>query len=404
MSAAAITSAACHDASYSGSAEMQSFFSSHGTTWQWLSDYGGGMSATDKDHRDKSHANSILRSQCVIVTPNTRFQVVTVGGKGTAGSVNGIPARVYGDTTELGFLGVALHLVSTSQWVLSRRRSSSGREPETLTFTSEDLADYVGQAVTVDIVDTFHGKWGWIYARSFLIQGSCQAAALGAEVARFNELMLQERQRAETAEAALEAERVRCSHLDAQVLELTAQLAAAVSAEAGQVAPKRPAAKEAEMHAHTEIGAKEQAALEARIAELETRLKASEAAHKATGSTEERKERVERRAGALGAETSQEDLDLRKRIQELQAQLARSEHASASLKDAASRAADQMQQQAAKIRELERRLGEGEGYVVQAMGSAVRGFSRLVRCMKPQRTADDPATCGERVQLQLDQG
>lgn len=358
--------AACHDASFSGCDEMRSYFTSFGVTWQWLSDHGGGMSAADKDKRDKSHPSAIFRSQCIVVVPNTRFHMVVTGGKGSTESVAGCRASVNGNTSEKGFLGVAIHLVSDGKWVLSKRRSSSGTKPETLSFASDDLAPYVGQTVTVDVIDTCHGKWGWLYASSFLMQGTCPAVALGAEVQRAKDSLAAEKERAEGLAETARAEQNRSANLMAQLTKLSE----------GELSEGQKDAAQA-------------IALQARVAELEALLAASELqAKKAQHAVEELEKHAEARNKELATATDPGPVELKdesQRIRELQAQLAQSERSCTSVKEAASRAADQLQEQALRMRELELRLGEGQGTIVQAVSSVAQNFSRLARCMKPRR-------------------
>merc|ERR1711904_627761 len=99
-----------------------------------------------------------------------------------------------------------------------------------------------------------------------------------------------------------------------------------------------------------------------------------------------------------------EDSDLRMQIRDLKIRLQRSEASANALKSAASRGAEQLQMQTNKVRELERRLGDGEGMVVGVTVGAVHGVARLIRCMVPSRGPADAETPQETTRLRSDWG
>lgn len=167
---------------YDHRAGMEGFFhTSLGGKWKWrVTLYCRGMVI---DARDYVHQQAILRSDSFIVTTSSVITVVTQGGKGCLDSVVGMPAKVEGMTTGKGFLGIGIQDVAQGRWVLSKRKTVNGASTwregdpgsqgagneEVLTFDSKELAPLAGKEVTVDIIDTFSGAWGWICASSATI-------------------------------------------------------------------------------------------------------------------------------------------------------------------------------------------------------------------------------------------
>jgi len=163
----------CYDGVYSGSSGMKSFFVSFGSPWQYQDNYGG-MMATPPVGRDRIHHKSVLRSLPFVVTANSRISLKTRGGHGKTFSVEAQPAEFSGLATSEGFIGAAVRNIRTNRWVVSKTRLFSVDEVETLTFTQEELRPFVGEEVTVDIIDTFAGVWGWIAVDDFVLQGTCR--------------------------------------------------------------------------------------------------------------------------------------------------------------------------------------------------------------------------------------
>mmetsp|Transcript_88293 Transcript_88293/g.230389 ORF Transcript_88293/g.230389 Transcript_88293/m.230389 type:complete len:545 (+) Transcript_88293:85-1719(+) len=132
------------------------------------------------DARDYAHSQCVLRSKPFTLSPTTNVDVVTQGGVGAKASIAGLPVHFEGLSTDDGFLGVAIRDVAADQWLLSKRRSFCGGSTwkkhdsrllegtgseETLTFSPQELGPFAGREVTLDVVDTFHGAWGWICIR-----------------------------------------------------------------------------------------------------------------------------------------------------------------------------------------------------------------------------------------------
>merc|ERR1712203_75225 len=97
----------------------------------------------------------------------------------------------------------------------------------------------------------------------------------------------------------------------------------------------------------------------------------------------------------VGKPDSESDKEMRQRLRDMEGQLARAEGSAAALQDAASRAAERLQLQAVRERELEAKLAslgsvDGASWGVRAVLGAVGGMSTLVttatsRCVKSKK-------------------
>merc|ERR1711920_803268 len=99
----------------------------------------------------------------------------------------------------------------------------------------------------------------------------------------------------------------------------------------------------------------------------------------------------------VGASRSEPETEkeMRQRLRDMEGQLARAEGSAAALQDAASRAAEKLQAQAVRERELEARLAgigsvDGANWGVRAALGVVGGVGMLVnsatsRCLRPNR-------------------
>mmetsp|Transcript_61389 Transcript_61389/g.176718 ORF Transcript_61389/g.176718 Transcript_61389/m.176718 type:complete len:533 (-) Transcript_61389:20-1618(-) len=178
---------------FSGKVGMGSFFQKrvHGTKWRWrVCTFCRGVVV---DARDYAHQRAILRSWPFTVTGATSIEVLTQGGVGAQESVVGLPAVAEGMTEKSGFLGVAIRDNATNIWLACKRRTfcggstwKEGRDPENgegagneqaLLFTQEELAPFAGTEVTIDVVDFYHGAYGWIAVRRVTIAGIDMAGA-----------------------------------------------------------------------------------------------------------------------------------------------------------------------------------------------------------------------------------
>lgn len=162
----------CFDGTYVGKDDMLSFFEPFGSQWTYDADFGGLM-ATLPESRDDGHHKSMLRSIALTVTSTMSFSVTTKGGKSPISDVKNFEPDLKGAATVHGFLGVALRSLRTGRWVLSKTRNLGGEDQEVIAFTAVDLQPLVGHQITIDIVDTYVGLWGWIAVDDFELQGSC---------------------------------------------------------------------------------------------------------------------------------------------------------------------------------------------------------------------------------------
>ena len=131
---------------------------------------GGEPSATSGDDivrpdpwgsRDDAHDTLHLQSTAFTLDDSGDLSLDLFGGKGSASSpvsnISSLPAAASGS----GFQGVALHRVSDGQVLLSGRKFSNAGT-QTITFSANQLDPYVGQDVQLNLIDYYHGGWGWV--------------------------------------------------------------------------------------------------------------------------------------------------------------------------------------------------------------------------------------------------
>ena len=71
-----------------------------------------------------------------------------------------------------GWKGVALRRVSDGAFVLAKPRTSEGDTMVTVTFTTAELAPYVGVHCTLDLINSEKGGWGWLSMDNVSIPGA----------------------------------------------------------------------------------------------------------------------------------------------------------------------------------------------------------------------------------------
>lgn len=113
--------------------------------------------------RDLPHDPLLVRSD--------RFQLDSSGpltfvlGAGASGAVP------TGAGPANGVQGVALRRVSDGNRVLTAA-ANFANSTATITWTAAQLAPYVGQEFTIDVIDTRNGGWGWMIADDFSVPGA----------------------------------------------------------------------------------------------------------------------------------------------------------------------------------------------------------------------------------------
>eukprot|EP00927_Polykrikos_kofoidii_P053762 TRINITY_DN48324_c0_g1_i1.p1 TRINITY_DN48324_c0_g1~~TRINITY_DN48324_c0_g1_i1.p1 ORF type:complete len:988 (+),score=147.72 TRINITY_DN48324_c0_g1_i1:232-3195(+) len=163
-------------ATFESEDEIRKFFPDmFGAIWQWWNSATigeRGFSSVERPNQDSfpivdEHPSSVLRSQPLLYTSGFEIFVRTFGGTGgqATSSQNGRPSAPSNQTTSIrGFLGVAIQDVATSTWVLSKARKADGWQEsgqEIFAFNAAELAPLAGKAITVDVIDEYHGMWGF---------------------------------------------------------------------------------------------------------------------------------------------------------------------------------------------------------------------------------------------------
>jgi len=152
------------------------FHAAAGTSWHWITKGDGsdlGMTATEYSVRDNGHQLSIFRSTPFYLSAATEISLSIAGGKGESETVDGVNVDEY-TTSSIGsgFMGVAIRSEDTNRWIISKRRSNNNYDHETITFESAELGAHAGKHVTLDLIDAYHGGWGWIAVKQVIFSGS----------------------------------------------------------------------------------------------------------------------------------------------------------------------------------------------------------------------------------------
>lgn len=166
------------DGTYTGAAQLaERFPTSLGKKWQWYDVFRNnepGMSPVVQDLRDQQHPETILRSTPFTVTDDMTISLTVMGGYGDKKNVDGGIADVAARrTTPSGFVGVAIQNVRTGIWSKSlTKRAKSEADSETIEFVKGSFGN-AGDLITIDIIDTYHGYFGWLSVSSVTINNGC---------------------------------------------------------------------------------------------------------------------------------------------------------------------------------------------------------------------------------------
>ena len=104
--------------------------------------------------------------------------VFLLGGKGGASAPSGSLSSLPPSSSTTGFLGVALRRISDGAYLLHTRRSANAQYAawEGHGWTSSQIAqaiegDAPNETYCVDVIDQFHGGWGWLVVDSVTVRG-----------------------------------------------------------------------------------------------------------------------------------------------------------------------------------------------------------------------------------------
>jgi hypothetical protein len=163
---------------------------STGNQWVWtaetsiwfVSPYSGSYAVGQSNYvgpdsgADTANSTRIFRSPefTFVSTDTIDATVYLVAGSGGAASLSGNVADLQAESSSTGFMGVALRDVTTGTYVASVHLSP----PYTTTWSplSFDLSSIDrSHTYTLDLVDAFHGSWGWVGMDSVTLTGASVA-------------------------------------------------------------------------------------------------------------------------------------------------------------------------------------------------------------------------------------
>ena len=116
--------------------------------------------------RDQAHQSLVYRSPAFTMGQNGRISFALIGGAKPnldleEVNANGLPEN----SSNAGAMGVALRDVATGAYLGFYGRSEDGSQAwETIVLDASSLGSLIepGQSYTLDLIDTYHGGWGWI--------------------------------------------------------------------------------------------------------------------------------------------------------------------------------------------------------------------------------------------------
>ena len=129
----------------------------------------GVEAATDSGGQghDSSHTAFVARSLPFNVRDHPSVTCKTSGGSGSASSPHSSASSYLGwGTTSSGFMGIAARNVATDAYDAFARRSSRSSNEQSI---SMDMSSLSG-TYTLDLVDGYHGSWGWLEYRECQFQ------------------------------------------------------------------------------------------------------------------------------------------------------------------------------------------------------------------------------------------
>lgn len=118
------------------------------------------------DARDQPHETNIYRSPQFRISKDSEISVFLLGGTGGSEAPPGTSAALAANTTDKGYLGIAVRRVDDDRYLMWGRRSKPGIRLnwQEIRWGPEDLKFYASETTlyTIDLIDNFHGSWGWI--------------------------------------------------------------------------------------------------------------------------------------------------------------------------------------------------------------------------------------------------
>jgi hypothetical protein len=144
--------------------------------WSPITGHGGtqsGPNAIRAQYHDSMHPTMILRSPEFTLNGSGDLSAWIGGGDGIGSLAGTAVTALQANSTDQGFMGIALRNKNNGQYLLSARKSSDGDSYQKLVFTAAQLAALDQNATyTLDLVDACHGGWGWAAMDTVTIPGN----------------------------------------------------------------------------------------------------------------------------------------------------------------------------------------------------------------------------------------
>ncbi len=127
--------------------------------------------------QNDNHLNTVwLRSPLFILNATGDLTVQMAKGMAHGPAPTDEASVPYAANPDTGWKGVALRRASDGVFVLTKPRTSEGDAMVTVTFTVDELAPYVGEICSVELINSSRGGWGWLTMDNASIPGSAAAA------------------------------------------------------------------------------------------------------------------------------------------------------------------------------------------------------------------------------------
>ena len=114
------------------------------------------------DSRDNSTSVLWIRSTSFVLGSDGDLSLSMKGGAGGSDTAPTSELEVATSANSTGWAGVVLRDANTGAFLITKRASGGADNFSTLTFTQSELASFVGRTITVDVIDSYAGSWGWI--------------------------------------------------------------------------------------------------------------------------------------------------------------------------------------------------------------------------------------------------
>ena len=133
--------------------------------------------------QNDNHLNTLwLRSPQFILDASGALTAQMARGKAHGSTPTSDASVSYIANASTGWKGVALRRSSDGAFVLAKPRTSEGDGMVTVTFTTTELAPFVGATCTLELINSERGGWGWLSMDNVSIPGVLLQAILAMPV------------------------------------------------------------------------------------------------------------------------------------------------------------------------------------------------------------------------------